>query len=47
MFIFLYTFFLNSSISDEHVFFVALHFTTGLFIKEISNKIFYSQVLSF
>ncbi|KXT75115.1 hypothetical protein STRDD10_00483 [Streptococcus sp. DD10] len=24
-----YTVFLNSSISDEHVFFVALHFTTG------------------
>ncbi|ORO45084.1 hypothetical protein B7726_00265 [Streptococcus oralis subsp. tigurinus] len=30
MFIFLYTVFRNSSISDEHVFFVALHFTTGL-----------------
>ena len=29
MFIFLYTVFRNSSISDEHVFCVALHFTTG------------------
>ncbi|KAA3414625.1 hypothetical protein F1711_08705 [Streptococcus pneumoniae] len=28
MFIFLYTVFRNSSISDEHVFCVALHFTT-------------------
>jgi len=34
MFIFLYTVFRNSSISDEHVFFVALHFTTGLHNKE-------------
>ncbi|QOG25565.1 hypothetical protein FPL13_08855 [Streptococcus sp. KS 6] len=33
MFIFLYTVFRNSSISDEHVFCVALHFTTGLFQK--------------
>ncbi|EFM35178.1 hypothetical protein HMPREF9189_1402 [Streptococcus sp. oral taxon 071 str. 73H25AP] len=31
MFIFLYTVFRNSSISDEHVLFVALHFTTGHF----------------
>ena len=29
MFIFLYTVFRNSSISDEHVFCVALHFTIG------------------
>ena len=31
MFIFLYTVFRNSSISDEHVFCVALHFTIGQF----------------
>ena len=29
MFIFLYTVFRNSSISDEHVFCVSLHFTIG------------------
>ena len=33
MFIFLYTVFRNSSISDEHVFCVALHFTTEQFTK--------------
>ena len=32
MFIFLYTVFRNSSISDEHVFCVALHFTIGQFL---------------
>ena len=32
MFIFLYTVFRNSSISDEHVFCVALHFTIGHYI---------------
>ena len=40
MFIFLYTVFRNSSISDEHVFCVALHFTIGqieLFKKQ-NNK---------
>ena len=43
MFIFLYTVFRNSSISDEHVFCVALHFTIGRdivyrFIKELINN---------
>ena len=33
MFIFLYTVFRNSSISDEHVFCVALHFTIGRNLK--------------
>ncbi len=37
MFIFLYTVFRNSSISDEHVFCVALHFTIGLLIPFFSN----------
>ena len=39
MFIFLYTVFRNSSISDEHVFCVALHFTIGQ--KYISQKVKY------
>ncbi len=44
MFIFLYTVFRNSSISDEHVFCVALHFTIGqiIFIIFASNKVFLS-----
>ena len=41
MFIFLYTVFRNSSISDEHVFCVALHFTIGLlFFFEVFATIF-------
>ena len=42
MFIFLYTVFRNSSISDEHVFCVALHFTIGhiLFFETDGEKIY-------
>ena len=51
MLIFLYTDFRNSSISDEHVFFVALHFTTGLvyfletFLLKIERRVENSTLL--
>ncbi|MDU6579019.1 MAG: hypothetical protein E6511_04835, partial [Streptococcus salivarius] len=41
MFIFLYTVFRNSSISDEHVFCVALHFTIGHF----KTNYFYQKLI--
>jgi len=43
MFIFLYTVFRNSSISDEHVFCVALHFTTGHFSYLTMRIIFFDN----
>ena len=43
MFIFLYTVFRNSSISDEHVFCVALHFTIGQVIFSLKNAIQISE----
>ena len=45
MFIFLYTVFRNSSISDEHVFCVALHFTIGQKEKLINlgGELFFSE----
>ncbi|PRT66884.1 hypothetical protein C6A32_08630 [Streptococcus anginosus] len=45
MFIFLYTVFRNSSISDEHVFCVALHFTTGHYFSILNDGIIYSIVM--
>lgn len=44
MFIFPYTVFRNSSISDEHVLCVALHFTRGLALKNKTKKKFSSYL---